>query len=268
MKELYILGYEANWLTEDNYQGTARSIRTEFDFIRLCQGMMDPFGVEAREILDRFIALSLRKLLCDDNSILKAICPSFKMPPLSGDIFKCEGENHDLKLVEIHTDIHIKPQNEWVPLSEWLDTTIAYIEKGIDDIPDAYDDRFFQLLKAKLDDRDVATIFEPKVIDNVSETKTIWEVKDPSKNKEKLYSLLKDKGYYDLSIRRMIKHIADKQGAHIDSRASMWISVANTGKDYRRSAISVFATHMIYAATKQIKDLEDYYPLEPLIETL
>ncbi len=267
MKELNILGYEVNWLTEDNYQVTTRSIQKEFDFIRLCQGMMDPFGAEAGDILGRFIALSLRKLLCDDNSVLKAICPGFKMPPLSGDVFKCEGENNDMKLVEIRTDIHIKPQNEWIPLSEWLDTKIAYIEKGIHDIPDAYEDRFFQLLKVKLDERDVETLFEPKTIDNGSETRTIWVIKDSLDNKEKLYYLLKARGYYDLSIRRMIKHIADKQGAHIDDKISLWISVANTSKA-RRSAISVFATHMIYAATKQIKDLEDYYPVEPLIETL
>ena len=79
---------------------------------------------------------------------------------------------------------------------------------------------------------------------------------------------LKNRGYYDLSIRKMIKFIADKQGAHLENRESTWISTANNGYVWGESAVSVFATHMIYAATKQIKELNDYYPIDQMMETL
>ena len=79
-------------------------------------------------------------------------------------------------------------------------------------------------------------------------------------------SFLKEKGYYDLTIRRMIKFFADKQGAHLEENKSTWFSLANTGKDWKYSAISAFATHMIYAATRQIHGLEDYFLINPRLE--
>lgn len=69
-----------------------------------------------------------------------------------------------------------------------------------------------------------------------------------------------------MSIRRLIKHIADKQGAHLDTTSSPWIRMSNDGMSI--STIFVFASEMIYAATVQIKELEDYYLVKPMMETL
>ena len=122
-----VLRFEVNFLTLESIQGNniIQAIESEFDFIQLCQSMIKPFGSQARDYLDRFIALSLRKFLCDDNSLLRRTCPEFKMPPLEGTHFDCAGEKNDMRLHEIHPDIRIKPQNEWVPLDEWLNTKIC-----------------------------------------------------------------------------------------------------------------------------------------------
>ena len=93
-------------------------------------------------------------------------------------------------------------------------------------------------------------------------------MKPQNEYKETVYSFLKDKGYYDLTIRRMIKFFADKQGAHLDDKKSTWFELANSGKDWSYSAISAFATHMIYAATHQIYGLKDYLLVNPQLETL
>lgn len=82
---------------------------------------------------------------------------------------------------------------------------------------------------------------------------------NPQSDKQKLYNILKDNGYYDLNIRTLIKHIADKYGAHIDDKRSVWVRMANQSSDIYTSAISVFATQMIYAATKQVEGLGDYF---------
>ena len=84
----------------------------------------------------------------------------------------------------------------------------------------------------------------------------------------KVFTYLKEKGYYDLTIRRMIKFIADKSAAHLEASESAWIRAANSSKDYAESAVSVFATHMIYAATKQIKEFENYLRPNPSLEVL
>ena len=110
-----VLNGEVNFLTEDDQMfgdNLCRVIKTEFDLIRSWQGMATTFGYEARTVLDNYIALSLRKLLCDKESLILKICPNFKMPPLDGNEFRCPGENDEMKLVEIHTNIRIKPEAE------------------------------------------------------------------------------------------------------------------------------------------------------------
>ena len=66
----------------------------------------------------------------------------------------------------------------------------------------------------------------------------------------------------------MIKFIADKSGAHLEAKHSPWIQLANSGKNWEQSAVSVFATHMIYAATKQIGEFEKYLAMKPTIDIL
>lgn len=265
-----ILRYEVNFLTLESIRGDniVQAIESEFDFVQLCQSMIMPFGAQARDYLNRFIALSLRKLLCDDNSLLKRKCPGFKMPPLEGDHFDCPGENNDLRIHEIHPDIRIKPQNEWIPLNTWLETKIAWIDKGIDDIPTAYSHRFFLNLKEMISNARFTNCFIEHETEMDGKMVRIWKVKPQREFRETVYSILKEKGYYDLTIKRMIKYFADKQGAHLDDKESTWYNLANSGKNKRYSAVSAFATHMIYAATHQIDDLKDYLLINPQLETL
>ena len=190
------------------------------------------------------------------------------MPPLEGCHFDCPGEKNDMRIHAIHPDIRIKPQDEWILLDEWLDTKIAWIDKGIDDIPIAYDYRFFYNLEEQISNAKFTNCFIKNTAEIDGRTIEIWKVKPQTEYKETVYSLLKEKGYYDLTIRRMIKFFADKHGAHLDDKKSVWFSLANSGKDWRYSAISVFATHMIYAATRQIQGLGNYLIINPQIETL
>lgn len=265
-----ILKYEVNFITADKLYRSSiiEEIKTEFDLVRMCQAMIKPFGLDARRTLDRFIALSLRKLLCDDESLLKRVCEGFKMPPLVGDPFYCDGENNEMRIHEIHPDILIKPQAEWILLGDWLKEKIAWIDKEIDDIPEAYEDRFFHMISDKIGNESFVNLFVEEEIEENGTQKKIWRLKEYEKNKEKVYNILKKKGYYELTIRTLIKYIADKKGAHLEAVKSHWIGMANTGKNWEHSAISVFATHMIYAATKQIKELSDYLEINPMIECL
>lgn len=265
-----ILRFEVNYLTLESIRGDGiiQTIESEFDFVQLCQSMIKPFGCQARDYLDRFIALSLRKLLCDNNSLLKKTYPEFKMPPLEGCHFECPGEKNDMKIHAIHPDIRIKTQAEWISLDKWLDTRIAWIDKGIDDIPVAYDYRFFHALEEQISKIEFKNCFIKDETEIDGRKVEIWKVKPQKEYKERIHSLLQEKGYYDLTIRRMIKFFADKQGAHLDDKESTWISLVNTGKDWRYSAVSVFASHMIYAATRQINELKNYLIMNPQLETL
>lgn len=261
-----VINYEVNFLTEEsvlNRDGMIRAIKAEFDLIRLWQGMIRPLGYEASTVLDCFEALSLRKLLCDEKSMIKIVCPDFKMPPLDGTVFNCPGDEDSMKLVAIETNMQVKPREEWIPLNEWLNERIAWIEKGINDIPEAFTDWFYMMLYRKLSKYGFAELFYSENIDN----KRVWILKEDNSYKEKLYTLLKDNGYYDLTIGKMIRHIADKKGAHLDAKRISWIGMENRSNVQGYSAISVFAIHMMYAASLQIHELKDYFEISPLFNS-
>ena len=200
-----VLYYEVNFLTTEKKarREIIRAIEAEFDFIRMCQGMIKPFGFQAKQSLDRFIALSLRKLLCDESSMLKTVCPDFKMPPLSGKLFECPGEHNEMQLYEIQPDIRVKPQSEWILLDAWLNEKIAWIDKGVNEIPDFYDDRFFERINAGIGNNTLEQYFVSDVSGGNGKKK-VWRLKDTS-YKTVVYGILRNKGYYDLSIKRLIK---------------------------------------------------------------
>ncbi len=262
-----VLNGEVNFLTEDDRMSgdsLCRVIKTEFDLIRSWQGMATIFGYEARRVLDNYIALSLRKLLCDKDSLILKVCPNFKMPPLVGNEFRCPGENNEMKLVEINTNIRIKPESEWMALDLWLNQKIAWLEKDVTSIPDAYSNRFYSLLAQKLATNKFTDLFECR-FDGADR---IWYLKNPQSDKQKVYDILKDKGYYDLTIRTLIKHIADKNGAHLDDKKSVWVRMANQSSEMNTSAISAFATHMMYATTKQVDGISNYFVVPLMMEDI
>lgn len=97
---------EVNFLTEMKMyrKEILDAIRNEFDFISFCQALIIPYGIEAKKKLDRFIALSMRKLLFDkNNSLILNVCPEFKMPPLTGHPFYVAGEHDEMQL-HVYTD--------------------------------------------------------------------------------------------------------------------------------------------------------------------
>ena len=270
MKQEVFYG-EINFLTEERMSRTEMitELRHEFDFICFCQALMNPYGIEAKKMLDKFIALSLRKLLIDGGSILLKVCPDFKMPPLTGHVFDCPGENQEIRMQAIMTEIHVKKQEEWIPVDEWLNQIIAKIDKTAADIPILISDIFFQkIMRATGNRTDIQNCYQAEEIEDGGKINTIWRLKKPEENQAEVFAILKEAGYYDLSVRRMIKHISDKQAAHVDQGKSVWIGMENASKDHRQSAISAFATQMIYASTKQIKELTDYWNVHPIMETL
>jgi hypothetical protein len=196
MSDVIALRYEVNFLTIEEMGRSQKisSIEAEFDFVQMCQSMIKPFGLEARESLDRFLALSLRKLLCDENSLLKSVCPEFKMPPLTGVSFSCPGEQNEMKLFEVRPDILIKPRKDWISLADWLEERIAWIDKQADDVPDAIEDRFFQKIIKRIGTDSFKEYFLRDVIEIEGKEAVIWRLRDPCVNREKVFNILKEKG--------------------------------------------------------------------------
>ena len=165
---MIILNGEVNFLTKDRIihgDIAIREIEKEFDLIQLWCSMIKPFGFDALDVLNRLMALSLRKMLCEDSSILREVCPSFKMPPLEGKELEIPGDNNEMKLVEIYPSMHIKPKEEWIPIEKWLNERIAWVDKDARSIPDAYTDSFFEKISNGIGDHSFQDLFVQKEIE-------------------------------------------------------------------------------------------------------
>lgn len=75
----------------------------------------------------------------------------------------------------------------------------------------------------------------------------------------RIFELMKKAGYYDLTIFDFIKHLSDKRGAHIDPGIAPLIKNINGDKNRKITPIVSFAIQLIYAAKKQIPEMQDYW---------
>ena len=89
---------------------------------------------------------------------------------------------------------------------------------------------------------------------------------DEIKN-QRIYDILEQIGYNKLSIYDYLKHISDKRGAHIDVGHSLVVELVNYADNDKMTLIYYMGIQMIYAAKKQIPELEDYWKEMPCLES-
>ena len=83
---------------------------------------------------------------------------------------------------------------------------------------------------------------------------------------QQIYDILEKVGYNKLSIYDFLKHISDKRGAHIDVGHSLVVELINYADSQRMTLIYYMGIQMIYAAKKQIPELEEYWKELPCLE--
>ena len=88
---------ELNFVDEFNLKrhGMIMEIEQEFNTIKLCFQQTGLLDKQYQPMIDRIIVMPLRKLLCEESSVLLEVCPDFKMPPLLG-MINWEGKDKDL----------------------------------------------------------------------------------------------------------------------------------------------------------------------------
>lgn len=81
-----------------------------------------------------------------------------------------------------------------------------------------------------------------------------------SENNNTIFSILKEIGYYDLSVFNFLKHISDKRGAHIDKDISPVVEMINEPVIANLTPIFVIALQVIWAVKQQVPELVNYWP--------
>lgn len=260
---------ELNFVDEFNLsrKGMILEIEQEFNTIKLCFQQTDLLDERYHPMIIRTIVMPLRKLLCEQSSVLRAVCPDFKMPPLSGIEVEI-GDNQRL----IHTPFVTKKVEEWIPIDQWLEQIISWFERDENNIAQMIPSFSYEYILKRLSSKqynhlknEFTALFKRELVEYRGEVMDIYVrvYPDNAEKNTRIYEILDAIGYNKLSLYNYIKHIADKRGAHIDVGHSLVVEIINNADNEGLTPIHYFAAQMVYATKKQVPELNDYWPEMP-----
>lgn len=256
---------ELNFAEEFNLSrhGMIEEIETEFNIIRLCIQEMGELDAEYHPMLDRILVMPLRKLLCENGSVLLNVCPDFKMPPLEGLQTVLEDEQ-----VLIRPPYKVKETAQWIPVGEWMKQSISWFKRDVNAMAEIIPSHTYESILNRMNSKKFKSLklqFEELYKKEQAEYKgEVLEVYcklnplDADAN-QKISEILNEIGYNRLSIYDFIKHMSDKRGAHIDVGHSLVVGLVNSKDFIGLTPIHYFAVQMIYAAKTQIPELAGYW---------
>ena len=240
-------------------KGMIKEIETEFDIIRLCLTQLDELGKEYLPMLDRILVMPLRKLLCEQNSVLLKVAPDLKLSPLTGTEIEL-----DNKMKMIRPNLTIATQDKWISVEQWLAQNIAWFDKTVSDLPDMIPEFVYKNILNKLKKADkliFEPLFEKKEVmyqGSMSIIHTRVDATDARKNAI-IFSMLKKIGYYDLNMYNFLKHLSDKRGAHIDIGHSPVVEMVNAPITDVITPVLCIAIQTIWAVKHQVHELANYW---------
>jgi hypothetical protein len=245
-------------------------IEQEFNVIRLCLSELQELDQQYQAVLDRIIVMPLRKLLCEKSSVLLKICPEFKMPPLKGFVIELEDGQYI-----IHTPLCTEKIETWIPVQDWLKQYIAWFDRDARYIAQMLPKFSYECILNKLSGKfkglknEFTSFFICEKVEYKGDIMDVYVKKDPedAQKNQRIYEILEQIGYNKLSVYDYLKHISDKRGAHIDVGHSLVIQLVNYADKQGMTPIYYMGIQMIYAAKKQIPELQGYWKEMPCIET-
>ena len=263
---------ELNFVDEFNLSrnGMIKEIKQEFNIIRLCLLESQELNEQYQSVLDRIIVMPLRKLLCEKASVLLNVCPTFKMPLLDGIEVRCGDGQHI-----VHTPLRIGSIQTWIPVEEWLKQNVSWFDRDVESIAQMLPKYSYEYILNKLTGKfkglksEFISLYACEQVEYKGEVMDVYckrYPKDEIKN-QTIYDILEQISYNKLSIYDYLKHISDKRGAHIDVGHSLVVELVNYPDNDRTTLIYYMGIQMIYAAKKQIPELENYWKEMPCLES-
>lgn len=224
---------ELNFVDEFNLtrHGMISEIEQEFNTIKLCLQQTKLLDKQYQPMIDRMIVMPLRKLLCEKSSVLLAVCPDFKMPPLSGIEVEI-GDNQHL----VHTPFITKRIDEWIPLDQWLEQVISWFDRDQNSIAQMLPQFSYDYIVKRLNSKqfkhmknEFVSLFKSEQVEYRGEVIDVYvrTYPDDLGKNTRIFEILDEIGYNKLSLYNYIKHISDKRGAHIDVGHSLVVEIVN-----------------------------------------
>ena len=264
---------ELNFLDEMNLsrKGMIEEIKSEFDIVRLCLMEWKELDERYQGIIEKIVVMPIRKLLCDNNSVLKIVCPEFKMPPLVG----FEGEIGNKQHI-VRTPYIVSDMDKWIKVDDWLKERVSWFERNAEDHTKMLPAFTYEAILNRLGKKEFRkyiesfqNMFVKETISYMGSNEEVFVRVNPESldDTNNIFKILKEIGYNDLSIYEFVKKISDQKGAHIDKRNSVMMQLVNYPDKFNLTPIFYFAIQMVYAAKKQIPELSNYWPEMPNLQT-
>lgn len=264
---------ELNFVEEFNLsrQGMIQEIETEFNIIRLCIQEMEELDAKYHPMLNRILVMPLRKLLCENSSVLLNVCPDFRMPPLEGFQITLDDEQ-----VIVRPPYKVKNIVQWISVQEWLEQSISWFNRDVNSMAEILPQSTYKGILNKLSGKKYKNlksqfeeIYSKKQVEYKGEILDVYCKQNPMDTSvnQKISEILDEIGYNRLSIYDFIKHMSDKRGAHIDIGHSLVVELINDKDAIGLTPIHYFAIQMIYAAKIQIPELAAYWTEMPELMT-
>ena len=246
-----------------NRHGMIKEIETEFNIIRLCIQEMGELDAEYHPMLDRILVMPLRKLLCENSSVLLNVCPDFRMPPLEGLQTVLEDEQ-----VLVRPPYKVKEVAQWIPVGEWMEQSISWFDRDVNKMAEIIPQYTYESILNKMNGKKFKSLklqfegmYDKKQVQFKGEVLEVYRKLNPAdaNANQKISEILDEIGYNRLSVYDFIKHMSDKRGAHIDVGHSLVVGLVNSKDVIGFTPIHYFAIQMIYAAKVQIPELAGYW---------
>jgi hypothetical protein len=163
-------------------------------------------------------SVELRKLLCDENPSIYAVDPNPKFSSFELNYTKISGPYLET-VFEILPEHMVSKKPNLMSLDNWLSQKIIYYDRQAEDISNEIDEKTFQAIIDNLyqnDKKCFTNFYHPSIAEFKDEKIKVFSRND-SKNIEQtknIYKILNKVGYNFIDVRKVIKLIANKFGAH------------------------------------------------------
>lgn len=244
-----------NWSLPLSREGVIDQLKLELEVIKFCLTLIDLKDDINGKTIDRILVIPLRKLLCEKNSILIKLEPSFKISPLTGNTFAS-----DIGLKVVKPSVSVLPKENWITIEEFINRDIAWFVRTENYPPNEFYSEVFEAIKNRLKNgnkKDFADCFDKITID-ISDVEEHIYIRKETVTKKQIEKYLGLSGYNTLTVYDFIKHHSDKLGAHIDIETSPYIKLVNQRNINSYGHFFAISFILIDAIIEQIPELSNY----------
>lgn len=214
-------------ISKNNYTS---QVNDSIDILRIC--LKNIFSKNEVKIYRQIASVELRKLFCEGkNSSIFSVTEKPKMPTLILDYHLID--DSELIYFADHNRMRVE-SDEYIDLDKWLAQKIIYCDRKPEDIAKEFEvsalENIFKQMRSSREQNDVRNYFVRSENTFNGEKISTFVRKNPNNVTENnhIFKVLNKYGYNFIDVRRTIKLVANKIGAHTSNEhpfGLIWLDI-------------------------------------------